>query len=64
MERDNVRVLSWGCRFCGQRNYRPLTVEIQEGKVITLVCRRCDASNREAVSSAKMIADRRHRLRV
>ena len=64
MERDNVRVLSWACRFCGQQNYRPLTTEVQEGKVIPLVCRRCDASNREAVSSANIIADRRQRPRV
>ncbi|MEO8189089.1 MAG: hypothetical protein ABI682_02010 [Acidobacteriota bacterium] len=64
MTPDNVKLLSWSCRFCGQRNYRPLTTEIQEGKVIPLVCRRCDASNREAISSGNIIEDRRQRPRV
>ncbi|MCA1579999.1 MAG: hypothetical protein LC796_01140 [Acidobacteria bacterium] len=63
MRENEVKLLSWRCRVCGQQNYRPLSSEIQEGKIIPVVCRRCDGAVRETLSSSKIIADRRQRAR-
>ncbi|MDQ2871287.1 MAG: hypothetical protein M3S32_11120 [Acidobacteriota bacterium] len=64
MTENEVKLLSWRCRVCGQQNYRPLSTEVQEGKIIPLVCRRCDTAVRETISSSNIIGDRRQRARV
>lgn len=63
MATDDVKLLSWSCVFCREQNYRSVRTDIPEGKIIPLVCRRCDTPNRAPISTVNIISDRRHRPR-